>query len=208
MNLNPLSVEFRRTGALTGLLYDPLGYVFENRLTPWLAETWEFSETNPPTARVTLRDGVSWHDGEPLTADDVAFTYRLLADTTLNSRGDEESAPFPSPRYRGRSSLVADGEVIDDTTVEVQFDDVTPSVARRAFTIPILPKHIWQDRTDPASLAGINVGSVTDVLVTNNIPPVGSGPLKFVRNTPERRSFSNGSTTTSYIGGRTDQWSP
>jgi peptide/nickel transport system substrate-binding protein len=61
MNLNPLSVEFRRTGALTGLLYDPLGYVFENRLTPWLAETWEFSETNPPTARVTLRGGVSWH---------------------------------------------------------------------------------------------------------------------------------------------------
>ena len=114
----------------------------------------------------------------------MAFTYQLLADTTLNSGTDEESAPLPSPQYRGRSSLVADVGVIDDATVEVQFEDVTPSVARRAFTVPILPKHIWQDRTNPASLVGINIGSVTDALVTNNIPPVGSGPLQFVRNTP------------------------
>ncbi|WP_227015887.1 ABC transporter substrate-binding protein [Haloarcula sp. JP-L23] len=184
INLNPLSVEFRRTGTLTGLVYDPLGYVFEDRLMPWLAETWEFSDDRSPTARVTIREGAMWHDGKTLTADDVAFTYRLLSDTTLGVDSDEETAPLPSPRYRGRSSLVANVDPIGDRTVEFQFADVTPSVARRAFTVPILPEHIWEERTDVASIAGIQTGSVTEALVTNNIPPVGSGPLQFVRNTP------------------------
>ncbi|WP_256290572.1 ABC transporter substrate-binding protein [Halobellus inordinatus] len=183
-NLNPLSVEFRRTGTLTGLVYDPLGYVFQDRLMPWLAETWEFSDDRSSTAQVTIRKGATWHDGKALTADDVAFTYRLLSDTTLGSDSDEETAPLPSPRYRGRSSLVANVNPIGDRTVEFQFADVTPSVARRAFTVPILPEHIWKERTDVASIAGIQTGSVTEALVTNNIPPVGSGPLRFVRNTP------------------------
>jgi len=189
-NLNPLSVEFRRTSALTGLLYDPLGYAFEERLAPWLAEAWEFSTDGAgeggetPVARVTLREGATWHDGTPLTADDVAFTYRLLADTTLGSAAREEADPFPSPRYRGRSSLVAGVDILDDATVEVRFADVSASVARRAFTVPVLPKHVWKDRTEPASLAGVNVGPVTEALVTSNIPPVGSGPLRFHRNTP------------------------
>jgi peptide/nickel transport system substrate-binding protein len=183
-NLNPLSVEFRRTGTLAGLVYDPLGYVFDDRLLPWLAETWEFSDDSPPTARVTLRPGATWHDGETLTADDVAFTYRLLSDTRLGADSDEQTAPLPSPRYRGRSSLVANVAVIDDRTVDVQFADVTPGVARRAFTVPILPEHIWAERTALASIAGIRTGSVTEALVTNNIPPVGSGPLQFARNTP------------------------
>lgn len=184
MNLNPLSVEFRRSGTLTGLVYDSLGYPSEDRLLPWLAETWEFSEEDSPTARVTIREGATWHDGETLTADDVAFTYRLLSDTKLGSSSNDDAAPLPSPRYRGRSGVVVNVDAVDDRTVEFQFADVTPSVARRAFTVPILPEHIWEDRTDIASIAGIQAGSATEALVTNNIPPVGSGPLQFLRNTP------------------------
>lgn len=190
VNLNPLAVEFRRTGALTGLLYDPLGYAIDDRLTPWLAETWEFTEDSPPVARVTLRDGATWHDDEPLTAEDVAFTYRLLADTTLGSATDEEEeevAPLPSPRYRGRISLVDSVSVIDEATVEIRFRDVDSNLAPRVFTVPILPEHVWQDRTDPVSLAGIDLVSVTEALVTNNIPPVGSGPLEFRQNTPREQ---------------------
>lgn len=183
-NLNPLAVEFRRTGALTGLIYDPLGYVIDGRLTPWLADTWEFTSSSPLVARVSLRDDTTWHDGEPLTADDVAFTYRLLADTTLRSETDEDAAPLPSPRHRGPISLVETVRVIDDRSIEFRFVDANATVALRALTVPILPTHVWQDRTDPVSLAGIDIGSATEAIVTNNIPPVGSGPLQFVRNTP------------------------
>lgn len=183
-NLNPLSVEFRREGVVTGLLYDPLGYAFDGELTPWLADSWGFTEESPPVARVSLRDGSTWHDGEPLTPEDVAFTYELLADTTLGTETDGEDAPIPSPRFHGRTSLVDDVRVVDDTTVEVRFVDADPSVAVRAFSVPILPKHVWRERTDSASIGGIGFGPVTDALVTNNIPPVGSGPLQFVRNSP------------------------
>jgi peptide/nickel transport system substrate-binding protein len=181
-NLNPLSVEFRRSGVLTGLLYDPLGYEVGDRLRPWLADSWTVTDGPPPVARVELREGVRWHDGEPLTAHDVAFTYDLLADTTVDADG--ERVPIPSPRFRGRSSLVDDVVVLDDATVEMHFVDAAPRVAMRACSVPILPRHVWIERTDPASIGGIDVGPVTDALVTDNIPPVGSGPFRFVRNAP------------------------
>jgi peptide/nickel transport system substrate-binding protein len=184
MNLNPLSVEFRRNGVLTGLLYDPLGYGVDGEMRPWLAESWAFTDGAPPVARVRLRSDASWHDGEPLTATDVAFTYRLLADTTL---GAADEPPVPSPRFHGRTSLVETVRRVDDATVEVRFTDVTPRVAVRAFSVPVLPRHVWGDRSAPASIGGVDFGPVTDALVANNIPPVGSGPLAFAQNTPRER---------------------
>jgi peptide/nickel transport system substrate-binding protein len=184
-NLNPLSVEFRRNGVLTGLLYDPLGYAVDGEMQPWLAESWSFTDASPPVARIRLREGARWHDGERITAEDVAFTYELLADTTVGADG--EDLPVPSPRFHGRSSLVDGVRAIDDSTAEIRFVDAAPSVAVRAFSVPILPEHVWRDRTGPASIGGVDFGPVTEALVTNNIPPVGSGPFRFVRNTPRER---------------------
>jgi peptide/nickel transport system substrate-binding protein len=182
-NLNPLAVEFRRYGLFTGLLYDSLGYVTGMGTTErWLAESWAFTAADGVRATVRLRPDLTWHDGEPLTAEDVAFTYRLFADTTLSA--DAEVDAIPAPRFSGRISLVDGVRAVDDGTVEFAFAECSPTVATRAFTVPILPKHVWQERTDSASVAGIDVGSATEALVTTNIPPVGSGPLEFVRNTP------------------------
>ncbi|QKY19407.1 ABC transporter substrate-binding protein [Halolamina sp. CBA1230] len=182
-NLNPLSVEFRRSDVLTGLLYDSLARPIEGELTPWLAESVELLDRDTPTARVTLREDLTWHDDEELTADDVAFTYDLLADTTLGG-DDDEDAEIPSPAFRGRSSLVDEISVVDDRRLDVTFVESAPAVASRGLTVPILPEHVWSERTDTAAIGGIPVGTVTEALVTNNIPPVGSGPFEFARNTP------------------------
>jgi len=188
-NLNPLSVEYRRSGVVTGLVYDALGYATGDGTEPWLAASWAFDRTDEgPRATVRLRPDMTWHDGEALTASDVAFTYGFLSNTALGSAdGTEETdddAPIPAPRFQGRVGLVSDIDVEDDTVATIRFDDCSPAVAARALTVPILPEHVWADRTDPASMAGIEVGRVTEALVTDNIPPVGSGPLQFVRNTP------------------------
>jgi peptide/nickel transport system substrate-binding protein len=188
-NLNPLSVEYRRSGVVTGQLYDSLGRVTSEGTQPWLAASWTFDRTDEgPRATIRLRPDLTWHDGESLTASDVAFTYALLSDTSLGSadEGEEtdDDAPVPAPRFQGRTALVSEAEAVDDIGVTIQFVDCSPTVAARALTVPILPEHVWSDRTDPASMAGIEVGRVTEALVTNNIPPVGSGPLQFVRNTP------------------------
>lgn len=185
-NLNPLAVEYRGAGVMTGLLYEPLGYRTDvNEVAPWLASSWDLRDGDGgPTARVELRDDLTWHDGASLTATDVAFTYRFLADTSLDAADTEEHDPVPAPSYQGRSSLVSTVDVVDDRTVDVRFHDCDPQVARRAFTVPVLPEHVWAARNGRVSLAGIEIGTATEALVTDNVPPVGSGPFAFVENEP------------------------
>jgi len=182
-NLNPLAVEFRERGTITGLLYDPLVRLVDgerSREIPWLAESVTFADgIDRPRATVQLRPDAVWHDGTPMTASDVAFTYDFLQDTTLETAEYTVSAP----RFGGRAGLVAGTDVIDDRTVEFEFVNATRPVARRAFTVPILPEHVWRDRTDAATVAGLEVdGRVTEALVTGNVPAVGSGPLRHSQN--------------------------
>ncbi|NHN43117.1 ABC transporter substrate-binding protein [Halorubellus sp. JP-L1] len=201
-NLNPLAVEYRGFGYVMDLLYDSLGYVTEaGTVQPWLADAWDVSATaDAPTARVSLRDDLSWHDGESLTATDVAFTYALLADTSVGANGDgdgddgtrtvrtsmdgDDGNVVPAPVFAERSSLVADVDVVDEQTVDVQFVEATSSVAMHALTIPVLPEHVWADRTGRSSVSGIEFGPTTEALVTDNVPPVGSGAFEYVDSTP------------------------
>ena len=175
-NLNPLVAPFRQAGPITNLLYDSLGRRLSGGVQPWLAESWTWSDEAPRSLTVTLRDDLTWHDGEAVTATDVASTYALLRDTSLG--GFEQ--PVPPSRYRGRSTLVTDATVLDDRSVELSFTESTRPVARRALTVPILPAHIWRERTGQADVGGLDLGvPTTEALVTSNLPAVGSGPLKF-----------------------------
>jgi len=176
-NLNPLAVEYRGAQTVTGLLYDPLAHRADGDVLPWLAESWEFERSGRTTARVRLRPSLSWHDGVALTADDVAFTYRFLQDTSLG--GIETTVP--SPIYRGRSTLLDSVTIEDDRTLVLSFGDATTEVAERAFTVPILPQHVWREGSEEANVSGISARHVTEALVWANDEPVGSGPLVFDR---------------------------
>jgi len=176
-NLNPLAVEFRDTGTFIQFLYEPLMYREGDERIPWLAERWEWDQSGTTTARVQLRPGLSWHDDVALTAEDVAFTYRFLQDTSLG----EVETTVPAPIYRGRSTLVEDVTADDDRTVQFSFGDATPQVAEQALTVPILPRHIWREQTGRANVPGITAQNVTEALVWSNEDPVGSGPFEFER---------------------------
>lgn len=174
-NLNPLSVEFRDAGTFTGLLYDPLVYQTGGETIPWLASDIEWAVGSETFATVTLRSDLLWHDDEPLTAEDVSFTYRFLEDTSLG----ELDIEVPTPRFRGRVSLVEEATAVDDVTVDLSFGDTSRAVAERSLAVPILPLHIWQEETDAANVSGFGSGEhITDALVTSNDEAVGSGPLK------------------------------
>jgi len=170
VNRNPLSVEFHERGAVLGTVYDPLGRWVNDRVIPWLASDWEFVEREPdPKLSVRLREDLRWHDGERLQATDVAFSYRFLADTSLGKADD----PVPAPRYRGRESLVAGVDVDDNHSFTITFEDCSPDVAKRALTTPVLPKHVWPDKSS------LRKRLLTEALVWKNRKPVGSGPLAF-----------------------------
>jgi peptide/nickel transport system substrate-binding protein len=178
-NRNPLAVEFRDRGVVTNLLYDSLGHRLDGEVEPWLARSWTWEvDDDRPVVDIDIREGVRWHDGTALTADDVAFTYRFLADTSL---GDGSMA-VPSPRYRGQVSLVESVERLGERSVRLRFVPASRMVAARALTVPVLPEYVWRARAVPANIAGLPLSEyATEALVSNNPQPVGSGPFRFER---------------------------
>ncbi len=112
---------------------------------PFAAESWSFDEAGT-TLSVTLRPGLQWSDGTPLTAQDVAFTYELAADPAVGSpRADFVQHMVPEARPR----------VIDDLHLEFVFehryDEAT--MLAHAFGLELLPTHVLSG-ADRASLKG------------------------------------------------------
>ncbi|WP_247000591.1 ABC transporter substrate-binding protein [Halosolutus gelatinilyticus] len=163
--LNPIVVDRVRSDGLLDLLYDPLVRRWNGDDVPWLADSIEWDEESWLGARVELRDGLSWHDGTDLDAEDVAFTYRFLKDT---SSGKIDGG-LPAPRYRSRQTLVESVTVVDGLTVQFSFDTTARPVAKRVFSIPLLPEHVWADRSE------VIAERQTAALVDDNKQPVGSG---------------------------------
>jgi peptide/nickel transport system substrate-binding protein len=175
-NRNPIAVEHRDGSDLIGLLYDPL--VKRAGRTggsiPWLARSIEWADSGRE-ATVRLRE-TPWHDGEPVTAEDVAFTYAFLKDTSLG----EFDTSVPTPLRRGRLSIVEDVRVRDDHLLRIEFSTPNRTLARRGLSVPILPEHVWRQRAEPADIAGIELADgTTEALVTPNEDAVGSGPFRF-----------------------------
>ncbi len=172
--LNPITVDATNAALILDLLYDPLVRHTDEGLMPWLAETISWRDPAVSGGRlvatVELHDELRWHDGTSLDATDVGFTFEFLGDTALG----EAEGNVPSLRYRGRESLVDDVTVLDARTVEVEFYGPTRTVAERALTVPILPEHVWEPRSEL-------VGDLwTEALTVDNEAPIGSGPFSFV----------------------------
>ena len=124
---------------------------------PWLARSWDVSEDS--TAVVFhLRDDVAWSDGEPVTARDVAFTFRKAKDPDI---------PFPNRAYFDRWDSVS---VVDAHTVRFRIRPYSQFLFGWS-QVPVLPRHVLGDVPDSA-LAGDPFGTSA---------PVGDGPFRFVR---------------------------
>jgi len=146
------------------LTYDYLvGYSMEDMSPePALATEWETSEDGL-TWTFTMRDDVTWSDGEPLTAADVAYTYNRVLD------GGPEAATWSSYLV-GVESV----EAPDATTVVLT--SKKPNAVLPLLPIPIVPEHIWKDISEK------DVKSY-GAEPTDGQPVVGSGPFRLVEGT-------------------------
>lgn len=165
-NMTPFTHTFNslpNTHNLIMLVYDSLFWsANEEDPDPWLAESAEPND-DFSTWRVTLRPGITWHDGEPLTAEDVAFSFDYFKASGLPGRYAHHT--FDQPLYDS-------AEVIDDLTVDLTF--ATPVATFPLLPggdLPIIPKHIWESIENPVT--------ATDML------PIGSGPYKLVEIVPD-----------------------
>jgi peptide/nickel transport system substrate-binding protein len=87
---------------------------------PDLAESWEMSEDGL-TFTVTLREGVSWHDGTPFIADDYVTMFGYTQDEALLENPTIQ-------KHAGLIARIADVVATDDVTLEFQFDEPVPYI--------------------------------------------------------------------------------
>lgn len=149
--MNPFSSWSTITWESFRLGYDFLTWYDEDyKPAPDLATSWDTSPDGK-TWTFTVREGMTWHDGVPLTAADIAFTYNLILDT-------EHWAYIQY--LTGVTSVTAP----DATTLVIETRK--PNAGMLALYIPILPEHIWK-KADPENLDSYQ-----------NTPFVGSGPFR------------------------------
>lgn len=149
-NFNPFftSSVTAEQGMLANI-YEPLmqyDLVKSGVIYPWLATAWKWSDSGKKLT-LTIRTGVKWSDGKPLSASDVAYTFELMKKyAALNTQGVIfSSAVATSP-----------------TTVVINF--ANPSYAEQfpISQVYIVPQHIWSKIANPTTYI--------------NASPVGSGP--------------------------------
>jgi ABC-type transport system substrate-binding protein len=154
--INPLYDSFNEVDAdLTALVFSGLTRLGpDGNVLPDLAESWDISDDGL-TYTFHLRSRVTWHDGEPFTADDVVFTYSAIQDP--NFRGE------PDLEELFRSLSVSK---IDDSTVEIRVTQPFAPVLAH-LTVGILPAHILKTLDAEALYSG-----------PFSQRPVGTGPFR------------------------------
>ncbi|MEL7316191.1 MAG: ABC transporter substrate-binding protein, partial [Cyanobacteria bacterium J06559_3] len=139
-------------------------------IVPALAESWEISEDGL-TYIFTLRDGLQWSDGEPLTADDVVFTYQAV---TLN-----EAIPAPSRDiFRiGGEGLLPTLQKLDDRRVQFNLPEPFAPFLRNT-GLQILPAHSLQEAVNTFDSEGNSLFLLTWTTVTPPAEIVCNGPYR------------------------------
>jgi peptide/nickel transport system substrate-binding protein len=119
-----------------------------------------------------IKDGIKWHDGQPLTAEDVAFTYNLYKDTP--------EYPYLNGYYTTYFDSI---EATENNEVVLTLTEAIPNIESQLVFLYVLPKHIWED---------------VNKIEYENIEMIGSGPFKmteyaqneFVRLTANKEHFA------------------
>jgi len=138
-NFNPFnaSVQFLSFGPVyEDLVYQNL--LQSGKATPWLASSYAWSNKNQ-TLTFTIRKGVKWQDGKPLTANDVVYTFQLI-------------------KKNPGLDLNASWSVLKSVTLkgsdQVVFDFKTPAVPYFFYVAgqtPIVAQHIWSKISNPVT---------------------------------------------------------
>ena len=149
---NPLS-EGVSQGWLK-FVYDPYVRFDGGDIVPWAAESW--SAIDDTTVEIKLRSGMTFHDGEPVTAADAVFSINMGLSTDSAVIADSLTG-------------INGAEQVDELTFRISLEAPNPAIYRQGLTdLVILPKHIWEGVENPVEWDPVAEGKV-----------IGSGPFAF-----------------------------
>jgi peptide/nickel transport system substrate-binding protein len=158
-NLNPVSATDSNEFKELRMIYDRLIQVGpDGDLVPWAATS--VSAVDDTTVDIVLRDGMKFHDGKPVTIEDVKFTF-------------EYCTKWKAPFFIDSLEKFASMEITGGNSMRIKLSEPHAPLMNNFFAqIFILPQHVWKDIPE-------NVDDVDDVLNFANENPVGSGPFRF-----------------------------
>jgi len=154
--MNPLFAGDRVTMTINNAIFSPLFVIDSGEIRYYLAESVSASE-DYLTYTLKLKEGLKWHDGQPITAEDIVFTVNSILDENQGSHL--------------RSSFLVNGKPIeikkvDDLTVEFILPEVSVPFMDSIASIRPIPKHVFEGEANLAQSS-------------KNLNPIGSGPFKF-----------------------------
>lgn len=137
-SLNPGNAVLAEAYTLYELIYDtPIGLDLDGNYVPELATDWSVSDDGLVWT-MGLVDNAVFHDGTPLTSEDVKYSLELWRDT--------EDFPF-LPSYPDVFTV----EAPDPTTVVMTVEEPIGNFESRMVFMYIVPKHIWESEADPVA---------------------------------------------------------
>ena len=163
-SFNPFNPSNLGTGITLGQVYEPLAFVntLQNaKASPWLATKWAWSNGNK-TLTFTIRQGVKFSNGTPMTAADVAFTFNLLK----KDPGLDINAVWSV-----LSSVTQSG---DDVVFQFNAPSV-PYFYYIADQIPVVSQAVWSKIANPVTYADSN--------------PIGTGAYTVKPCTPQNITY-------------------
>jgi ABC-type transport system substrate-binding protein len=149
VDLNPIGIRTLGAFYLQSCIYDGLiqSSASWDEVEPALAETWEVSEDGL-TYTFNLRQGVTWHDGEPFTAEDVLFTYHTILDPAIGSYMATDLTIIEGAQayLDGTADSISGLTAPDDNTVVFQLTETSGPFAFSILTQhSMIPQHVWAD---------------------------------------------------------------
>ncbi len=162
LSLDPADYSHRETETVLRNMFDGL-VTRDTRSGVYMQIADEMNWLDDVTLEVKLRQGVKFHDGTEMTADDVVYTYeRIITENAI-----EFPEPHSSPR-KGFVKLLESIEVVDDYTVLMHFSGPWPPFMQMIVHNQIVPKSYLEEMGTEGF-----IGS-----------PIGTGPFKFVSAQP------------------------
>nr|WP_255171308.1 ABC transporter substrate-binding protein [Natrononativus amylolyticus] len=163
--IHPMAIQGNAAAEATKMIFSRLvRYTTDGEPEPAAAS--EIEVVDDTTVEVELREDITFHDGESLTADDVQFTMDYYQE-------------YEVPYMAGYYDVVESVDVVDDETVHFNLEEPDASFTTVSLSqLNILPQHIWEDVVDDEGISHPNEYTDDEVYV-------GSGPFEFVTYDPQ-----------------------
>src|ERR1700753_95878 len=139
-SFNPFNPSNLSEGVTMGQVYEPLAFVntLQNaKATPWRATSWAWTKNNT-VLTFTIRKGVKFNDGTPMTAADVAFTFNLMK-------------KYPTLDLNSVWSVLSSVTQQGDQVIMTFKNTAVPYFYYIADQTPIVPEHIWSKIANPVT---------------------------------------------------------